>query len=206
MADDTSHAVPTAPAEAVTPAGINHLVINVRDIEESHRFWTEILGFKQVGVSARRGGKMRFYSGDHGGGRMNHHDIALVREPGSAGAAQGLGNVRHAVGGQPHRDRDAEPRGVAEAARLSAQQGCQVPPSGQSRHDPQPLYQRPQRLRRRGPVRAAARGLGRRHPGCARATPSRCRPKATRPLSTTRTTRPSARPRSRRRRSPDLAP
>ena len=24
---------------------------------------------------------MRFYSGDHGGGRMNHHDIALVETP-----------------------------------------------------------------------------------------------------------------------------
>jgi catechol 2,3-dioxygenase len=80
MADGTSRVVPTAPAEAATPAGLNHLVINVRDIEESHRFWTEILGFKQVGVSARRGGKMRFYSGDHGG-RMNHHDIALCENP-----------------------------------------------------------------------------------------------------------------------------
>jgi catechol 2,3-dioxygenase-like lactoylglutathione lyase family enzyme len=81
MADGTSYSVPTPPAEALTPAGINHLVINVRDIEESHRFWTEVLGFKQVGVSARRGGKMRFYSGDHGGGRMNHHDIALCENP-----------------------------------------------------------------------------------------------------------------------------
>ena len=45
MADGTSHVVPTAPAQAMTPSGINHLVINVRDIEESHRFWTEILGF-----------------------------------------------------------------------------------------------------------------------------------------------------------------
>jgi len=75
MADGTSKIAPTAPAEAVTPAGINHLVINVRDIDESHRFWTEILGFKEVGRSSRR--NMRFYSGDHGG-RMNHHDIALV--------------------------------------------------------------------------------------------------------------------------------
>src|SRR5215831_2476494 len=75
MADGTSKIVPTAPAEAVTPAGINHLVINVRDMDESHRFWTEILGFKEVGRSSRR--NMRFYSGDHGG-LMNHHDIALV--------------------------------------------------------------------------------------------------------------------------------
>jgi catechol-2,3-dioxygenase len=81
MADGTSDIAPAAPAEALTPAGVNHLVINVRDIEESHRFWTEILGFKQVGVSRRRNGKMRFYSGDHGGGRMNHHDIALCENP-----------------------------------------------------------------------------------------------------------------------------
>jgi catechol 2,3-dioxygenase len=78
--DGTSEIVPAAPAQALTPAGVNHIVINVRDIEVSHRFWTEILGFKQVGVSRRRGGKMRFYSGDHGG-RMNHHDIALVENP-----------------------------------------------------------------------------------------------------------------------------
>ena len=68
--------------QAVTPVGINHLVINVRDIEESHRFWTEVLGFKQVGAlhpTPQRPNppKMRFYSGDHGG-RLNHHDIALV--------------------------------------------------------------------------------------------------------------------------------
>jgi catechol 2,3-dioxygenase len=75
MADGTPKIVPTAPARAVTPAGINHLVINVRDIDESHRFWTEILGFKEVGRSSRR--NMRFYSGDHDG-VMNHHDIALV--------------------------------------------------------------------------------------------------------------------------------
>jgi catechol 2,3-dioxygenase len=78
MADGTSQIAPAAPAEAMTPIGLNHLVINVRDIEESHRFWTEILGFKQVGQSSRR--KMRFYSGNHGG-QMNHHDIALVENP-----------------------------------------------------------------------------------------------------------------------------
>ncbi len=68
--------------EAVTPSGINHLVLNVRDIEESHRFWTEILGFKQVGELKQtpqrpNPPKMRFYSGDHNGS-MNHHDVALV--------------------------------------------------------------------------------------------------------------------------------
>jgi catechol 2,3-dioxygenase len=78
MADGTSPIVPEAPAEAVTPGGLNHLVINVRDMEESHKFWTEVLGFKQVGQSSRR--NMRFYSGDHGG-QMNHHDIALCENP-----------------------------------------------------------------------------------------------------------------------------
>jgi catechol 2,3-dioxygenase len=66
----------------VTPRGINHLVLNVRDIEESHRFWTEIVGFKQVGQltpTADRPNppKMRFYSGDRDG-ETHHHDIALV--------------------------------------------------------------------------------------------------------------------------------
>src|SRR5436190_154248 len=36
--------VPEAPAEAVSPSGINHLVLNVRDIDESDKFWTEIVG------------------------------------------------------------------------------------------------------------------------------------------------------------------
>jgi len=48
--------------------------------KESHKFWTETLGFKQVAYSKRRNGKMRFYSGDHDG-RMNHHDIALCENP-----------------------------------------------------------------------------------------------------------------------------
>ena len=78
MADGTSPIAPPAPAAAVTPGGINHLVINVRDMEESHKFWTEILGFKEVGRSSRR--PMRFYSGDHSG-QMTHHDIALCENP-----------------------------------------------------------------------------------------------------------------------------
>ena len=75
------------PSGPVAPVGLNHLVINVRDLEESHRFWTEMLGFTQVGeVAPRPGmprgrGTMRFYSGDHGGGQLAHHDIALVETP-----------------------------------------------------------------------------------------------------------------------------
>ena len=73
---------PATPAQAVTPRGINHLVLNVRDLEESHRFWTEIIGFRQVGElkptpQRPHPPKMRFYSGDRGG-QTHHHDIALV--------------------------------------------------------------------------------------------------------------------------------
>ncbi len=71
--------------KAVTPVGLNHLVLNVRNLEESHRFWTEIIGFKQVGElkatpTRPNPPKMRFYSGDHGG-KLNHHDLALMENP-----------------------------------------------------------------------------------------------------------------------------
>lgn len=72
---------PAAPASPVTPVGLNHLVLNVRDIEESHRFWTEILGFRMVGELHARPErpnppKMRFYSGEKDG-KTHHHDLAL---------------------------------------------------------------------------------------------------------------------------------
>ena len=81
MTETTSDS-PAAPEQAVAPAGLSHLVLNVRDIEESHNFWTEMLGFKQVGElhkTAQRPNppKMRFYSADHDG-QDYHHDIALV--------------------------------------------------------------------------------------------------------------------------------
>ena len=71
--------------DAGTPIGVNHVVLNVRDLEESHRFWTEIVGLKQVGALRPRADMgsmppMRFYSGDHGG-KMTHHDVALVENP-----------------------------------------------------------------------------------------------------------------------------
>ncbi len=78
----------TSPAatRAVTPTGVNHLVLNVSDLEDSHRFWTEIVGFHQVGELKGRNGnppamKMRFYSGLRDG-VQNHHDLALVEQPG----------------------------------------------------------------------------------------------------------------------------
>jgi len=73
------------PSGPVVPRGVNHLVLNVRDIEESHHFWSELLGFKQVGElhpdeDGVRFLTMRFYSGVVDG--VSHHDIALVERPG----------------------------------------------------------------------------------------------------------------------------
>ena len=68
----------------VTPVGVNHLVLNVTDLERSHRFWTEVMGFQQVGEldpkpDAKRPMEMRFYAGRGG----NHHDLALMQIPGA---------------------------------------------------------------------------------------------------------------------------
>ena len=70
----------------VKPRGINHLVLNVRDIEESAKFWTEIVGFEEVGRLTPRPErpnppKMRFYSGTRADGTHHHHDVALVENP-----------------------------------------------------------------------------------------------------------------------------
>ena len=69
----------------IAPVAVNHIVLNVRDIEESQRFWTEIIGLRLVGqlrATPERPNppKMRFYSADHGG-KPSHHDIALVEQP-----------------------------------------------------------------------------------------------------------------------------
>ncbi len=53
---------------------VNHLVLNVRDIERSHRFYTELLGFEQCGELTHTM-TMRFYRGD----ASRHHDFALVQ-------------------------------------------------------------------------------------------------------------------------------
>jgi catechol 2,3-dioxygenase len=85
------HQIPSPPKQAQAPRGINHLVLNVTNMEASHRFWTEIMGFRQVAELRPKPGrppmKMRFYSGLDESGAVNHHDIALAEiqaEPGSA--------------------------------------------------------------------------------------------------------------------------
>jgi catechol-2,3-dioxygenase len=60
---------------------VNHLVLNVRDIEASHRFYTELLGFEQCAELSHTM-TMRFYRGSD----STHHDLALceINEPTSA--------------------------------------------------------------------------------------------------------------------------
>lgn len=74
---------------AVTPAGVNHLVLNVHNMDESHHFWSDLLGFKHVGTLKGRPGEppsmnMRFYSGVVDD--VSHHDLALVERKGLAPA------------------------------------------------------------------------------------------------------------------------
>jgi len=97
-------------SDVATPVGVNHVVLNVYDIEESHRFWTEVIGLKQVGTLHPRTDMkdlpaMRFYSGNHGG-KLTHHDVALVENPnlpprpkewGMFGAPQAINHIAIAM-------------------------------------------------------------------------------------------------------------
>ena len=69
------------PTHAEPPRSINHVVLNVRNLEVSHKFWTEIMGFRPVAEVRPKPGRpplrMRFYSGVDEKGDVNHHDLAL---------------------------------------------------------------------------------------------------------------------------------
>jgi catechol 2,3-dioxygenase len=97
MAQTDVHA-PAAPAQAQAPRGINHVVLNVGDLEVSHRFWTEIMGFRCVAalkpIPGRVRPKMRFYSGVDPKGDVTHHDLALCEVPADTPAeARGTWNL-----------------------------------------------------------------------------------------------------------------
>lgn len=87
--------------KASVGASVNHLVLNVRDIEVSHRFYTEVLGFEQCGELTHTM-TMRFYRGDP----SHHHDLALVQVVDPAG--DGPGPVVH--GAEARRDQPRRPR------------------------------------------------------------------------------------------------
>jgi catechol 2,3-dioxygenase len=83
------------PTHAEPPRGVNHVVLNVRNLEVSHAFWTDILGFRCVAelkpVPGRRRPKMRFYSGLDAAGQVTHHDVALAEIPQIEGTADRTG-------------------------------------------------------------------------------------------------------------------
>jgi catechol 2,3-dioxygenase len=94
--------------KASIPMGVNHLVLNVRDIEASHHFYTEVLGYEQVGTLSGPMAAtmtMRFYST-----RGKHHDIALVEqsEPdestGGWDVSGSSGRINHIAIGYPDRE------------------------------------------------------------------------------------------------------
>jgi catechol-2,3-dioxygenase len=60
----------------VRPRGVSHLVISVRDMDASHRFYTDVVGFELVGEIAPSENSrlhMRFYRGDS----SYHHHLAI---------------------------------------------------------------------------------------------------------------------------------
>jgi catechol 2,3-dioxygenase len=126
---------PARARATATPVGVNHVVLNVRDIEESHRFWTEVVGLRQVGALRPRADMgptptMRFYSGEHDG-KLTHHDVALVEnknvppppaEWGLFGAPQAINHIAIAM---PDRESwqaklaDLQARGVTFHLRIN---------------------------------------------------------------------------------------
>jgi catechol 2,3-dioxygenase len=69
-----------------TPSGLNHLVLNVRDLDRAHDFWTNYLGFcctgswQRAAPDGKPSGRMRFYSGVSEG-KLRHHDVGLIEAP-----------------------------------------------------------------------------------------------------------------------------
>jgi catechol-2,3-dioxygenase len=71
-----SHMASTQPTQPSPGAVITHLVLTVRDLEASHRFYTEILGYQRCAVleGELALSDMWFYRTS-----TNHHDLALVQ-------------------------------------------------------------------------------------------------------------------------------
>ncbi|OLB06420.1 MAG: hypothetical protein AUH14_06025 [Candidatus Rokubacteria bacterium 13_2_20CM_69_15_1] len=80
---------------AINPKGVGHVVLKVRDLDRSARFYREVIGLKEV---ARYRGRMVFFSATG----ANHHDLALLEVGAQASApapdAVGLYHVALKIG------------------------------------------------------------------------------------------------------------
>ena len=69
----------------VAPTGVNHIVLNVRNMEESHQFWTEVVGLRLVGEFRQRPGRPTTpecgFIAAWVRTALHHHDLALVENP-----------------------------------------------------------------------------------------------------------------------------
>jgi catechol 2,3-dioxygenase-like lactoylglutathione lyase family enzyme len=76
----TQHESIQVPTKAIQPDALNHLVLNVTDLERSHAFWSGIVGFEEVVNMKDENGhvRSRFYRGADG---TQHHDLALFEIP-----------------------------------------------------------------------------------------------------------------------------
>jgi catechol-2,3-dioxygenase len=92
------------PSQAQTPRGVNHVVLNVRNLEESHRFWTEVIGLRCVAALKPRPGRlrMRFYSGLSAEGHVSHHDLALAEIEDTVAAPEGEWSMKPRAIGLNH--------------------------------------------------------------------------------------------------------
>jgi catechol 2,3-dioxygenase len=71
---------------AINVRGVGHVVLKVRDLDRSARFYREVIGLREVG---RFPGRMVFFSATG----QNHHDLALLEVGPGAPAAphEGVG-------------------------------------------------------------------------------------------------------------------
>ena len=136
------------PTQAQPPRAINHLVLNVTDMEVSHRFWTEIT---RVPVRGPAEAGPRADAAEHA--LLQRRRFAGRSNPSRSGPRRSAQDVRERRSGprrveadaatgraQPRGHRLARPRVVAQAGRLPPVEGRALSPPHQSRHDPQRVH------------------------------------------------------------------